>query len=130
MIRRVLIKMMGDPIYLPDNPPKAEKGESRYWVSGVADEKLLRPDFATSWSQNKFWHKTLWEQIQARGTELVPACTPDMIADIGEKKMLQLAGRATFKHLKERYTKERKSPSELARDKKEKIVQARKAKVR
>lgn len=123
--------MMGDTssVRLPDNPPKDAKGESRYWVAGVADEKLLRPDFAASWSQNKVWHKKLWEQIQTRGTVLVPACTSATITGMGEKAMLQLAGRTTFKHLKERYTKERKSPQELARDKKEKTVQGRKAKV-
>ena len=123
--------MMGDSssVRPPDNPPTEAKGESRFWVPGVADEKLLRPDFATSWSKNKLWHKKLWEQILLKGSVLVPGCTMTMITDIGEKKMLQLAGRTMFKHLKERHTKERKSARELARDKKEKTVQGRKAKV-
>jgi|SRR5882762_6195600 len=132
MIRRVLIDMMGNDSskHLPDNPPDDVKGEARFWVPGpVDDEKLLRPDFGAPWGKNSYWHKALWKEIQKRGSALVPACTPSMITQTGEAGMLKLAGRTTFKHLKERYTNERKSIGELARDKKEKVVQARKAKV-
>ena len=131
MIWRVLIQMMGSnsSVQLPDNPLKDARGESRFWVSGIADEKLLRLDFAASWTQNKLWHKQLWNQIEKVGPTLIPACTLTVIAHIGEKAMLRLAGRTTFKHLKEQHTKEQKSANELAQDKKEKTIQGRKGKV-
>jgi hypothetical protein len=124
--------MMGNQsgTQLPDNPLDDVKGEARFWVTGpIAGEKLLRPDFGAAWGKNSHWHKSLWKEIEKRGSTLVPACTQVTIRNIGEVVMLKLAGRTTFKHLKERYINERKSTRELAHDKKEKTIQARKTKV-
>ena len=131
MIRRVMIEMMGieSADRLPDNPNPEVKGKDRFWVAGIADERLLRPDFSAPWSKNILWHKDLWKEIQKRGSKLVPACTKAMIVGLGEAGMLRLAGRTTFKHLKERYIKEHKSQTDLDREKNEKAVSARKAKV-
>lgn len=133
MIRRVLVAMMG--IESSDNLPEClsndKKGESRYWDSetGIAGERILRPDFMSAWSKNTFWHKELWTEIVKRGPHLVPTCTASIIDGMGETAMLKLAGRTTWKHMKERYILEHKSELELELIKAQKQAAARKSKV-
>ena len=97
---------------LPECLSSDNKGEARYWET-IDDERLLRPDFLSSWSKNAYWHKVLWKEIVKRGPRLVPACTALVIETMGETAMLKLIGRTTWKHMKERYTLEHKSEGEL-----------------
>jgi hypothetical protein len=130
MIRRVLMEMMGidSSDKLPNCLSNDKKGEARYWQT-VDNERLLRPDFLSAWSKNTYWHKALWTEIVKRGPRVVPACTASMINGMGEVAMLKLAGRITWKHMKERYTLERKSEGELELIKAQKQAAARKSKV-
>ena len=130
MIRRVLMEMMGidGSDKLPDCLSNDKKGEARYWQT-VNNERLLRPDFLSTWSKNTFWHKALWMEIVKRGPRVVPACTASIINGMGEVAMLKLAGRITWKHMKERYTLERKSEGEIELIKGQKQAAAHKSKV-
>jgi hypothetical protein len=130
MIRHVLFEMMGieHSDKLPDCLSGNNKGEARYWET-IDDERLLRPDFLSSWTKNTSWHKALWKEIVKRGPRLVPACTASIIDGMGESAMLKLVGRTTWKHMKERYTLERKSKGELELIKGQKLAVARKSKV-
>ena len=130
MIRHVIFEMMGTESSdnLPECLSSDNKGEARYWET-IDDERLLRPDFLSSWSKNAYWHKALWKEIVKRGPRLVPACTALVIETMGETAMLKLIGRTTWKHMKERYTLERKSEGELELIKGQKQAAARKSKV-
>ncbi|RDB30029.1 hypothetical protein Hypma_014072 [Hypsizygus marmoreus] len=87
-----------------------------YWTDGVIEgERILRPQFSLSWTNNSKWHKDFVKKFKESAHTLYPALPQPIIDKLTPAEIKKLAGQ-TYKNLKTRYKNEQKTGDEQKDD--------------
>jgi hypothetical protein len=101
--------MMGT---LPNENLPHAPGDGTFWVdTDIPDERLLRPDFKLSWTENRSWHSALFKRFKKEGHTLSPNCPESLTQSIGAKEFYAVANIPVFKNMKLRYKEEQRHPA-------------------